>query len=490
MNFIEFEKREIERERYEEQQAALSSFYDKDYQEHRKSVINNLPVSSDYLTFKKVRDNRKFQDIRNTIYRTRKVLTNKKTGNQFSLESLHQQNLVRDKAFLQNRMNTLFSYLNDFDLMFFTLTEKSSVHRSYSKMSDTGKLATIVKSNNKYNSFMRSYLKNRLFKTLNTTKRFYVRAKEMHKSFMLHEHCSFFVPQENLIESFSLLLRTWLKEDLGRLEVVLDSKFKSYFEQSELWFEHTLINKKTNKRDQVFIPCNQSHLISRGEFFYVKFLTKSEEGSQKLQLLKYVMKYVLKNSYLDDDKIDYISEIERSIFLKLKIKPISFSQFLFPKYLYFGLKSDHDNTAIYDNYTLRELTDLKNSGKVKYFYDFDNIEVERFVNVSSNYSSDYKYREQVFEKVKAFISVYDCLVSDFVNYSNFHVLADSLNEFNETHLMLNDFDIYSFSIRDLLKMGYSLEMSSFFSRYLDRVEIETPFGFESYRLQASVCSID
>lgn len=454
MTYQQFNNREQDRVAHEANLEALSSFYDKEYQDHVRKTKSNLPQQSDESNFDRLLTDRDALDKKQFLYRTGSKLMDQNTGNVFNLEDVYQSNRKRESAFLQNQMNSRVQYLKQFELMFFTLTEPSHIHKQFDKTSYAGKMTTIVKSKEKYNDFMRTYLKNRLFKTLDKTKRFYVRATEMHKSFMLHEHCSFFTPSNHIMQSFNLLYKTWENKDLGRLEVVLDSKFKKEFFNNKKWFATKLKNKITGKIDNVFIKRSDLHLRKTGRFFYVKFLEESCHGDQKLQMLKYVMKYVLKNSYLNDDKMDKRSYQERSIYLKLNIRPISYSQFLFPKYLYYNLVENTAGIPIYELFSLKELTDLNHSGRIKIHYK------NELLTMGGKIKDFYKIKFSDLESEEGFSDFENDLVEFFMD-------RDGIDGYYNTRLMF-----YNKNLGEIESMGYNLSFSSIFQKYIDFVQLK------------------
>lgn len=462
-----YDKREFDRKSSDQISEALAFFHSKEHQQHVLSTKKSLPVSCDASSFSDLVKNRSLKDSRATLFRSSKKLQDK-DGNTFNLEEVHQNKKIRDDAFLQNRINSLFSYLEDFDMMFFTPTEKGSIHRSFAQSSYSAKMVHISKTKNKFNDFMRTYMKNRLFKRIDTSKRFYVRATEMHKSLMLHEHCSFFVPKQNLMESFSLLYHTYLKKDLGRFEVVLDSKYFSYFSKNKKW-KFTTLKNKDGSTTNVFIKRSDFHKKRSGEFFYVRFLDDKNKGSQKLQMLKYVMKYILKNSYNDENYMTEKTELERSIYLKLGIRPVTFSRFQFPKYLYFSLKDINTNKSIFDIYSLTELTDFKNS---------DQIIIHKNTSITLNNTHYENYRDlYLFDFVEEpYYYEFRSLIADDIRSLNFKYyisLGDGITAYHWLQMTDDDLlsGLYTKTLGYIETLGINLLHYKYFHKNIEYVEI-------------------
>ncbi len=140
--------------------------------------------------------------------------------------------------------------------------------------------------------------------------------------------------------------------------------------QSEL-FSKTLKEAPKDEKSisaKLLIRAGFIDKVSSGRYFYIKpFTSKINEVEQKNYMLKYVMKYVLKNANTGKEKTPNES-LDRALLLEAKVLPVSFSRFLFPKSLYFNLFDEGSGSAIYDEYSLKELSDLKNSNSVQYIY--------------------------------------------------------------------------------------------------------------------------
>jgi hypothetical protein len=309
-----------------------------------------------FVNKREFKDNKQFQFRANSFAK----IGSEDNYELVSLNDIYEINQEKDKNFFYNKMNTLFEYLEeDYDLFFFTLTFDPRVHKTFNSLNSMDRRVKALKQmKSYYNNFYRTLLKNRLFRNeLTTDKRFYVRASELHKSKVLHEHTSFFINNDSFQEFFSLLYTTYLKFNrLGRFELVLSNKFKELV-------KNEMIEVEVEKGKIVYIFENDLDLVKSGNFFYVKFL--ENEDSNK-SLLKYVMKYALKSAFNNEDTLD--SKFDRAFFLEAKVRRISFSNFLFPKYLFQGKFESLEGNYVNEDYSLKELTDLKNLGNIKVYY--------------------------------------------------------------------------------------------------------------------------
>jgi hypothetical protein len=297
-------------------------------------------------------EKRKQMNERNAHFMKSKNILNLKTMEKTSLYDVYLENNKNKEANFFNRTATLneISTELDFEVYFITITFSRSEHNFFKKLNDSQKLLKIKEHKEYFQDFFNSLLKYRLFrKKLNKDNRFYIKSLELHKSNMLHIHLGFFLKKEYSVDFINLFYEVIQKyEKFGRIEIVCNDSFKKQISQDIKLF----------KRKDIYIPSDFLKSYKTGAYIYFKFI--KDLKNDKSNVNRYITKYISKNFKNNLNEND----IQRIIFLELKIRNIVISNFLFPNYLIKKMyKRDDDRLPLYKYHSLKELTYLKHSKK-------------------------------------------------------------------------------------------------------------------------------
>lgn len=275
----------------------------------------------------------------------------------------------RDTAHFHNKINTIYKLTEEcqYSQVFITYTSTLSATTIGKGEEQLKRLIAINQQINKdFNEFRRILFKQKVFrKHLTTADRIYINSNEFTKKDFLHTHFLLLLPPEHLtrfIDTFNKVFQKHAKRlNMGRTEVVIPKDFYNKIKNSGFFKEVTISKEKS--------------LIVEGSdrrnkhFYYIKTLKESikkgKDGkkAKDIATLKYAVKYIYKNFKEKMDKPNKVSNMD-ALYSLTGIRRINFSRFLFPRYLYEGLK-DKNGTPIHKNHTLLELTRFYRAKQVR-----------------------------------------------------------------------------------------------------------------------------
>lgn len=321
--------------------------------------------------------------------------TLKNPTSELSLISLSIKKNERDYYSLYNRLNSFLTINKEENRIpvFFTLTNNKHSYFNKIKKDDYTSALDFSKMIHKNNQLLlRDILKSSIRDNGKVIPLFrkddysYLKSSELHKNGMFHTHVVMFIKESKVsefIERFQYLYtKNKEKYSLGRVEFCLDSNN----------FNHLPKNFSYNKKIKLYTKKNEN--ILKGDFLYFKKLKKDKEKND-YGVVSYVAKYALKGAK-DKRSLDYTEKQLKSsmlnsdaflttcIYRYTKIRKVSFSRLLFPRFVYDNFQSAN-NENIYDLYSYKNLYYLDKCDEIVRHYSYDIIESD--YDVFYDYSS-------------------------------------------------------------------------------------------------------
>lgn len=295
-----------------------------------------------------------------------KFLVNKtvETNNgTFSLKVLSEFKKEKDRAFLFNKLNVYKNELNNKDLFFITLTLKPVYRASFVKAKDENKLEKFKQLKNIFQDFFDALHKDRLFRELTKDKRNYVRSTECHKTGVPHEHISYYVAKEYSERFLKVLVHIIKKhKKIGRTEIVINKDNLRIVED---------IATYSSKVDAHVLNTDLKN-IDTGAFVYFKTLKhkakdlNNNEVSENESIMRYTLKYILKEIMNNKEDVtgckkNVKENYKKALYSFSKVRKVSYSRFIFARFLYDNLVQAGTKNYISKEYSLQYLTNLKNN---------------------------------------------------------------------------------------------------------------------------------
>jgi hypothetical protein len=216
----------------------------------------------------------------------------------------------------------------------------------------------------------------------------YIYALEMHQNYNLHSHVAYFIPsdKEAFIKMYELVKRKKEHFDnIGRVEYVVPVKFKKAFQE-----KFDLVRLKKTKYDSYF---ERGADLRRGDFLYIKFINDESQYNQDYftQTMRYVSKYVMKGSGLNEDGTGSCRSKEQDSLIRYnRLRMISYSRTLFPFYVYsrFYKELQERDISLYDLSQMWQSGEaefsrtIETGEEIKYEYmEFDSLgEYDDYIN--------------------------------------------------------------------------------------------------------------